>query len=108
MKQSITSQRIELTKHVVEEQEWIDTPGLLHEFVTGESKGERERALLSLRGLSSSVTTVERDRDVVTLRAECRVAAKTVIIERSLQRVVQTPRPRLFILECDDLLVVSE
>jgi hypothetical protein len=108
MQQALAAHRIELAEDIVEEQERINAALLLYEFVAGESQRERERALLSLGRLTSSVAAIERDRDVVALWPHRCVAPKSIVVEGLLERVVEISRPRLFIGNADSLLVLRE
>ena len=51
--------RIQLAEDVIQEKQRVDPPALLNQLVPRQSKGKRQRALLPLRGLASSVSTLE-------------------------------------------------
>ena len=74
--------RIEFTKHVVQQQQWIDTASVLNQFVSGESNRQRQRALFSLRRLASRIATIQGQCDVVALWSDRRVTTKAVVVER--------------------------
>jgi hypothetical protein len=55
----VTSQWVQFTKDVIEQEERVDATTLLDQFMTREAQGEGERALLALGRLTSGVSTLE-------------------------------------------------
>ena len=76
--------------------------------MTGESNRQRQRSLLSLRRLTTRVTAIQCQRDVIALWSDRRVTAKTIVIEGFAKRPFEVTAPRLLVRNVDDRIVFSE
>jgi hypothetical protein len=82
------SRRVQFTKDVVKKKKWIQPATRLDQFVTSETKGECEGALFALGRLSSSVSAVQLQSNVIALGSDGGIPPVDVIFETLVKGVM--------------------